>query len=133
MAYIRFLSQPELYADADGSFKVSADTSIFLDDGRELPGFHRTILVTPTGLAGLEDVAAKQGPEAAFTYIVARIGEANEGYSLERIFGAIQAMYLRDAIIGVAVSNKLSFPLDVPLAMPAQAQELEGRMVAQQG
>jgi hypothetical protein len=131
MAHIRFLSQPELYADADGSFKVSADCSIYLDDGRELPGFHRTILVTPAGLDGLEKIAASEGPEAAFAYIVSRIGEANEGYSLERIFGAIQAMYLRDAIIGVALANKLSFPLDVPLAMPKDARELEARMIAQ--
>ena len=133
MAYIRFLSQPELYADVDGSFKVSADTSIFLDDGRELPGFHRTILVTPQGLDGLEKVAASEGPEAAFSYIVSKIGEANEGYSLERIFGAIQAMYLRDGIIGIAAANKLSFPLDVPLEMPKAAMDLETRMASAQG
>jgi hypothetical protein len=133
MAHIRFLSQPELYAAADGSFQVSADCSIYLDDGRELPGFHRTILVTPAGLDALEKIAASEGPEAAFAYIVARIGEANEGYSLERIFEAIRAMYLKDAIISVATLNKLSFPLDVPLAMPVAAQQLEQRMVTAQG
>jgi len=133
MAYIRFLSEPKLYPDADGSFKVKVDCNIFLDDGRPLDGFHRDIMVTPEGLDGREKIAASEGSEAAFAYIVARIGEANEGYSLERIFGAIRAQYLCDGIIGIAQANKLNFPLDVPLEMPKDARDLEARMVAQVG
>jgi hypothetical protein len=131
MAKIRFMSAPELYADSDGSFKVKADVNVILDDGREIAGFHRDILVSPEGLAGLNDIAEKYGVEAAFAYIVSRIGEANAGYTAARITGAIEAMTLKEGIIGLVTANKLSFPLDVPIAMPKAAQELEARMVAQ--
>ena len=95
MAVIKFLSQPEIHVE-NNIRSLMVDVNVFSADGRELIGFHNTVIVPLETLAALTECADM---DAAKAFMAAQIGVVDPRYAPAVIAQAEMALTLQDALI----------------------------------
>lgn len=94
---------------SDGFVSLKVELNAKADDGRELTGFHREVIVPPEQL---QELVNQPDVESALAYVAAQIATVDPTFSPERLAQAEYALMAQDMI--ESIIGKYPYEIKIP-------------------